>query len=147
MVFFRFPFSVELFDIPEITRCPGTRCFCLALVFASMQYEPVIFRLCWRHTVPKLTQDGNTMTKIFTFGSDREISYSKSHLRVAFVTPSWKLRVLFECNRVTSVDIVMTSADDWLISKFGTNFARNSKFHIRMTILCQLRDSVAPALQ
>ena len=38
----------------------------------------------------------------------------------------------------------MTSAVDWLISKFGTNFARNSKFHIRMTILCQLRDSVTP---
>ena len=29
----------------------------------------------------------------------------------------------------------MTSAVDWLISKFGTNFARNSKFHIRITIL------------
>ena len=28
--------------------------------------------LCWRHTVPKLTQDGNTVTEIFTFGSDRE---------------------------------------------------------------------------
>ena len=28
--------------------------------------------LCMRHTVPKLTQDGNTMTEIFTFGSDRE---------------------------------------------------------------------------
>ena len=40
----------------------------------------------------------------------------------------------------------MTSAVDWLISKFGTNFARNSKFHIRMTILCQFRDSVKPAL-
>ena len=40
----------------------------------------------------------------------------------------------------------MTSAVDWLMSKFGTNFARNSKFHIRMTILCQLRDSVTPAL-
>ena len=24
------------------------------------------------HTVPKLTQDGNTMIEIFTFGSDRE---------------------------------------------------------------------------
>ena len=41
----------------------------------------------------------------------------------------------------------MTSAVDWLMSKFGTNFARNSKFHIRMTILCQLRDSVTPALE
>ena len=40
----------------------------------------------------------------------------------------------------------MISAVDWLISKFGTNIARNSKFHIRMTILCQLRDSVTPAL-
>ena len=40
----------------------------------------------------------------------------------------------------------MTSAVDWLMSKFGTKFARNSKFHIRMTILCQLRDSVTPAL-
>ena len=41
----------------------------------------------------------------------------------------------------------MTSAVDWLISKFRTNFARNSNFHIRMTILCQLRDSVTPALR
>ena len=41
----------------------------------------------------------------------------------------------------------MTSAVDWLMSKFGTNLARNSKFHIRMTILCQLRDSVTPALR
>ena len=40
----------------------------------------------------------------------------------------------------------MTSAVDWLMSKFGTNFARNSKFHIRMTVLCELRDSVTPAL-
>ena len=40
----------------------------------------------------------------------------------------------------------MISAVDWLMSKFGTDFARNSKFHIRMTILCQLRDSVTPAL-
>ena len=40
----------------------------------------------------------------------------------------------------------MTSVVDWLISKFETNFARNSKFHIRMTILCQLWDSVTPAL-
>ena len=46
-----------------------------------------------------------------------------------------------------SVGIVMTSAVDWLMSKVGTNFARNSKFHIRMTILCQLRDSVTPALE
>ena len=28
--------------------------------------------LCWHHTVPKLTQDGNTMIEIFKFGSDRE---------------------------------------------------------------------------
>ena len=41
----------------------------------------------------------------------------------------------------------MTSAVDWLMSKFGINFARNSKFHIRMTILWQLRDSVTLALQ
>ena len=41
----------------------------------------------------------------------------------------------------------MTSAVDWLMSKFGTNFARNSKFHIRMTILCQLRDSVTLAIK
>ena len=27
---------------------------------------------CWRHTVPKLTQDGNRMIEIFTFGSDPE---------------------------------------------------------------------------
>ena len=40
----------------------------------------------------------------------------------------------------------MTSAVDWLMSKFGTNFTRNSKFHIGMTILCQLRDCVTPAL-
>ena len=40
----------------------------------------------------------------------------------------------------------MTYAVDWLMSKFGTNFARNSKFNIRMTISCQLRDSVTPAL-
>ena len=40
----------------------------------------------------------------------------------------------------------MTSAVDWLMSKFGTNFDRNSKFHIRMTILFQLRDSVTPAI-
>ena len=41
----------------------------------------------------------------------------------------------------------MTSAVDWLMSKFGTNFARNSKIYIRMTFLCQLRDSVTPALE
>ena len=41
----------------------------------------------------------------------------------------------------------MTSAVDWLISKFKTNFARNSKFHIRMTILCQLWDTMTPALR
>ena len=75
------------------------------------------------------------------------ISYLKSHLRVAFVIPSWNHRVVFQCNCVPSVGIVMTSAVDWLISKFGTNFARNSNFHIRMTILCQLRDSVTPALE
>ena len=40
----------------------------------------------------------------------------------------------------------MTSDVDWLMSKFGTNFARNLKFHIRMTILFQLRDSVTPVL-
>ena len=40
----------------------------------------------------------------------------------------------------------MTSAVDWLKSKFGTNFVRNSELHIRMTILCQLRDSVTPAV-
>ena len=40
----------------------------------------------------------------------------------------------------------MTSAVEWLMSKFLTNFTRNSKFHIRMTILCQLRDSVKLAL-
>ena len=27
---------------------------------------------CWRHTLPKLTQDGNTNIEIFKFGSDRE---------------------------------------------------------------------------
>ena len=41
----------------------------------------------------------------------------------------------------------MTSAVDRLMSKFGTNFAQNSNFHICMTILCQLRDSVTPALR
>ena len=41
----------------------------------------------------------------------------------------------------------MPSAVDWLMAKFGTNFARNSKVHILMTILCQLRDSVTPALR
>ena len=41
----------------------------------------------------------------------------------------------------------MNSAVDWQMSKFGATFARNSKFHIRMTILCQLRDSVTPALE
>ena len=46
-----------------------------------------------------------------------------------------------------SVGIIITSAVDWLISKLGTNFGRNSKFHIRMAILCQLRDSVTPALE
>ena len=40
----------------------------------------------------------------------------------------------------------MPSAVDLLMSMFGTNFTRNSKFHIRMTTLCQLRDSVTPAL-
>ena len=30
------------------------------------------YPLCWRHTVPKLTQDGNTTIEIFKFGSDRE---------------------------------------------------------------------------
>ena len=39
----------------------------------------------------------------------------------------------------------MTSAVDWLMSKL--NFARNSKFHIRMTILYQLRDSVTLAMK
>ena len=43
--------------------------------------------------------------------------------------------------------MVITSAVDWLMSKFGTNFARNSKLHMRMTILCQLRDSVTPAIE
>ena len=28
-----------------------------------------------------------------------------------------------------------------------SKFAQNSKFHIRLTILCQLRDSVTPALK
>ena len=28
--------------------------------------------ICWRHTVPTLTPDGNTMIEIFKFVSDRE---------------------------------------------------------------------------
>ena len=43
--------------------------------------------------------------------------------------------------------LVMKSAVDWLMSKFRTTFARNSKFHIRKTILLQFRDSVTPALR
>ena len=39
----------------------------------------------------------------------------------------------------------MLSAVDLLMPKFGTNFAQNLKFHIRMTILCQHRDSVTVA--
>ena len=31
-----------------------------------------LMSLCWRHTLPKLTQDGNTNIEIFNFGSDRE---------------------------------------------------------------------------
>ena len=38
--------------------------------------------------------------------------------------------------------LLMNSAVDWLMSKFRTTFARNSKFHIRKTILCQFLDSI-----
>ena len=41
----------------------------------------------------------------------------------------------------------MASAVDWLATKFGAIFAQNSKFHIRVAIWCQVRDSVTPALQ
>ena len=34
--------------------------------------EGCLIFLCWRHTLPKLTQDGNTNIEIFNFGSDRE---------------------------------------------------------------------------
>ena len=35
-------------------------------------HKSLTLPLCWRHTVPKFIQDGNTMIEIFTFGSDRE---------------------------------------------------------------------------
>ena len=41
--------------------------------FVSISIFLKVFKnLCLRHTVPKLTQDGNTMIEIFVFGSDRE---------------------------------------------------------------------------
>ena len=46
-----------------------------------------------------------------------------------------------------SVGIVFASAIDWLLTKFGATFARNSKFHIRVAICFQIRDSVTPALE
>ena len=81
---------------------------------------------------------------------------SCSH-RVAFVCPAGKLlnknshlRVAFVCGSGAivwpSVGIVLASAVDCLLTKFGANFARNWKFHIRMAILCQFRDSVTPAV-
>ena len=65
--------------------------------------------------------------------------YKNSHLRVAFVCGSGAIVW-------PSVGIVLASAVHWLLTKFGAIFVRNSKFHIRMAIWCQFRDSVTPAL-
>jgi hypothetical protein len=66
--------------------------------------------------------------------------YKNSHLRVAFVCCSGAIVW-------PSVGIVLASAVHWLLTKSGAIFARNSKFHIRMAIWCQFRDSVTPALK
>ena len=46
-----------------------------------------------------------------------------------------------------SVGIVYASAIDWLLTAFGATFARNSKFHIRVAICFQIRDSVTHGLE
>ena len=46
-----------------------------------------------------------------------------------------------------SVDIVLASAVNWLSTKLETDSARNSKFHVRVAIANQYRDSVTPALE
>lgn len=71
-------------------------------------------------------------------------------LRVNYLNRNAHLRVAFVCGSGAivwpSVGIVLASAVDWLLTKFGAIFVRNSKFHIRMAIWCQFRDSVTPAL-
>lgn len=44
-----------------------------------------------------------------------------------------------------SVGFVFASATDWLLTKIGATFARNSKIHIRVSIYFQIRESVTPA--
>ena len=87
----------------------------------------------------------------------RTLNTTSCSYRVAYVCPAGKLldkklhlRVASVCDSVAivwpSVGIVIASAVDWLATKFGAIFARNSKFHIRVAIWCQVRDSVTPAL-
>ena len=64
--------------------------------------------------------------------------YKNSHLRVAFVCGSGAIVWPY-------VGIVLASPVHWLLTKFGAIFAGNSKFHIRMAIWCQFRNSVTPA--
>ena len=82
---------------------------------------------------------------------------SCSH-RVAFVWPSCELideklnlSAAIVCGSATvvcpSVGVVFASAIDWLFTKFGATFERNSKFHIRVAICFRIRDSVTPALE
>ena len=47
---------------------------------------------------------------------------------------------------MTLLGIVLASVVDLQLTTFGANFARNSKFCIRVAILAQFRDSVPLAL-
>ena len=91
-----------------------------------------------------------------------------SHLTMAsrwlhdIVKPSHTIRINIVCktttscivrdcigyNRVSivcpSVGFVHASAQHWLFTKFVTNIARNSKFHIRVAIVCQNRLGLTP---
>ena len=59
------------------------------------------------------------------------------HLRVH----SCNYRVWYGCHRVTLLGIVLASVVDLQLTMFGANFARNSKFCIRVAILAQFQDS------
>ena len=69
-----------------------------------------------------------------------------SHVCVAFVFGSGAIVYGSGAIAWPSLYIVLASAVDWILIKFGATFVRTSKNHIRVSIGCQLRDSVIQAL-
>ena len=67
--------------------------------------------------------------------------------KLRFQTPRLLVAFVFGSSAIVrpSAGIVLHSARNWTLARFGAKIERNSKFHIRI-VLCQFRDSVMPAL-